>query len=208
MRAERLDLVAEHLRRLDAHLEALVVGGHADRLVGAHHLEAVVPVGEADDALRVELLEQRGADRAFGDLVQLLVVVEDVRQVEHLELARAERPELRERGREHLHRAELQRLHLLAVLEQRAVGEHLDLDAALGALLGDLLEVLGGLALGRVDRDDVAELDDDRLLRVRRRPSTRARRCDHAESPIACSFHDFSSVLKVTSIRCEPSCGG
>ena len=100
-----------------------------------------------------------------GDLVQLVVVVEDVRQVEHLELAHAERAELRERRREHLHRAELQRLHLLAVLEERAVRIDLDLDAALGALLGELLEVLGALALRRVDGDDVAELDDDRLLR-------------------------------------------
>ena len=75
-------------------------------------------------------------------------------------------PELGQRRCEHLHRAELQRLHLLAVLEERAVGIDLDLDAALGAFLGQLLEVLGALALGRVERDDVAELDDDRLLRA------------------------------------------
>ena len=49
-------------------------------------------------------------------------------------------------------------------LNSELFGIDLDLDAALGALLGELLEVLGALALGRVDGDDVAELDDDRLL--------------------------------------------
>ena len=116
----------------------------------------------------LELLEQRRADRALGDLVQFLEVVEHVGQVEHLELAHAQRAELRDRRRQHLHRAQLQRFHLLAVLEQRAVRIDLDLDAALGALLGELLELLGALALRRVLGDDVAELDDDRLLRVRK----------------------------------------
>jgi hypothetical protein len=114
--------------------------------------------------LPVQLLEKRGADRALSDLVQLGVVVEDVWQVEHLEFARTERAEFRERRCEQLHRPELQRLHLFAVLEQRAVGKELDLDAALGALLGELLEIFGGLAFGRVDGHDVAEFDDDRLL--------------------------------------------
>ena len=83
------------------------------------------------------------ADRAFGDLVQLLVAVEQVRQVEGLELALAERPEFRERRRQHLHRAELQRLELLLVLVELAVRVDLDLDLALGALLGQLLELFG-----------------------------------------------------------------
>ena len=77
----------------------------------------------------------------------------------------AQRAELGQRRRQHLHRAQLQRLHLLLVLVQRAVRIDLDLDPALGALLGQLLEALGALALGRVDGDDVAELDDDRRLR-------------------------------------------
>jgi hypothetical protein len=67
-----------------------------------------------------------------------------------------------------LHRAKLQRLHLFAVLEERAVRVELDFDASLGPLFGEFLEILGSLALGRVDGDDMAELDDDRLLRVRR----------------------------------------
>ena len=167
MRTERAHLGLEHLRRLDAHLQALDVAGHLQRLVGAEVLEAVVPEREAGDALGLELLEQRLADRAVGDLVQLGVVVEDVRQVEDFEFAHAERPELGDRRREHLHRAELQRLHFLAVLVELAVRIDLDLDPALGALLGELLEVLGALALRRVDGDDVTELDDDRLLRER-----------------------------------------
>ena len=67
------------------------------------------------------------------------------RQVEHLVLLDAERPELRNRRREQLDRAELQRFDLLAVLVQRRVRVHLDLDAALGALLGQPL-----LALAKV----------------------------------------------------------
>src|SRR5690242_10591692 len=167
-RAEGLDLVAEHLRGLDAHLEALVVRGDLERPVGAEVLEAVVPVGEPGDALALELLEQVPADRAVGDLVQLFEAVEDVRQIEHLELAHAERPELGDGWREHLHRSELEGFHLLAVLEQRAVRIHLDLHPALGALFGELLEILRSLSLRRIDGDDVAELDDDRLLRERR----------------------------------------
>src|SRR5262249_32122641 len=89
------------------------------------------------------------------------------RQVENFELAHAQRAELGDRWCEHLHRAELQRFHLLAVLVQGAVRVDLDLDAPLGALFGKLLEILGGLALGGIERDDVAELDDDRLLRER-----------------------------------------
>ena len=100
-------------------------------------------------------------------LVQLRRVVEDERQVEHLELLDAERAELGERRREHLHCAELQRLHLFLVLVQGRIGVDLDLDLALGELGGALGEELGGLALGGVVGDDVAELDDDRRLRLR-----------------------------------------
>ena len=101
--------------------------------------------------------------------MQILEAVEDVRQVEHLEFAYSERAELGNRGRQHLHRAELQCFHLLAVLEELAVRINLDLDAALGAFLGELLEILGALALGRIDGNDVAELDDDGLLRDSKR---------------------------------------
>ena len=117
--------------------------------------------------LRLELFEQAGADRTLGHLVQLLVVVEHVRQVEHLEFPHAERAELRQRRRQHLHRAELERFHLLAILEQLAVRIDLYLDASVGSLLCQLLESLCALAFRRVDRHDMTELDDDRLLRHR-----------------------------------------
>ena len=102
----------------------------------------------------------------LGHLMQLVVVVEDVGQVEDLELLDAERSELGQRRGQHLHRAELQRLHLLLVLVQGAVRVDLDLDPAVGALLGEFLEVLGSLALGGVGGDHVAELDDDGLFRL------------------------------------------
>ena len=111
-----------------------------------------------------ELLEQRRSNRSLRHLVQVLVVVKDVRQVEDLEFAGAERSELGERGREHLHGAQLQSLHFLAILEQRTVRVHLHLDPTLGPLLGEFLEVLRSLALWRIQSHDVAELDDDRRL--------------------------------------------
>src|SRR5207237_1155563 len=158
----------EYVRRLDTQLEPFDVSGNLERLVRTEILEAVVPVRQSRDALAFELREQHLPNRAFGHLVQVAVAVEDVGQIEHLELAHAKRSELGYRGSEHLHRPELQRLHFLAVLVQLAVRIDLDLDAALGALLGKLLELLGALALRRIERDDVAELDDCGLLCERR----------------------------------------
>ena len=163
--AQRAHLRVEHFRRLDAHLQALEVGRRVHRLVGRHHLEAVVPVRQAGDALRLELLQQALADRPFGHRVQRRLGRENVWQVEHFEFLDAERRELRQRRRQHLHGAELERLHLFLVLVQLAVRVQFDLDAAVGVLFGQLLEALGGLALRRVGGDHVAELDDDRRLR-------------------------------------------
>ena len=165
-RAQRAHLRLQHLGRLDAHLQALEVLGHLQRLVGAEGLEAVVPVGQAADALGLQLGQQRLAGRAGGDLVQVFVAVEDVGQVEDLELAHADGAELGQRGRQQLHRAELQRLHLLLVLVERGVGVDLDLHLAAGEFARALGEELRTLALGRVVRDDVAELDDERRLRA------------------------------------------
>jgi hypothetical protein len=50
-------------------------------------------------------------------------------------------------------------------LYKRRVGVDLDLGLALGQFAGALGKELGGQALGRVMRHDMAELDDDRLLR-------------------------------------------
>ncbi|MNG05598.1 hypothetical protein D3C84_887980 [compost metagenome] len=71
--------------------------------------------------------------------------------------------ELRERRRKHLHIAQQQGFHLLAVAEQRGVREHLDLHLVLELRVGgdQLLEHQGTLAFGRVLRDDMGELDDN-----------------------------------------------
>jgi hypothetical protein len=116
--------------------------------------------------------------------VQVGVVVEDVGQVEGLELLDAQRAELGQRRGQHLHGAELQRLHLFLVLVQRAVGVDLDLDLALGQLLGLLGEELRRLALGRIGGHHVAELDDDRGLQC----DHRERRGDKADKQYGFSF--------------------
>ena len=114
---------------------------------------------EASALLTKVFKAQKGCDLVgFSGL--MLAVVEDEGQIEHFELLHAQRAELGQRRCQHLHRAELQRFHLFLVLVQRAVGVHLDLDLALGQLIGLLGKELGSLALGGVLRHDVAELDD------------------------------------------------
>ena len=156
--------------------------------------------------LASSLAEQLLADRTLRDLVQFGVVVEDERQVEDLEFLHAQRAELGERGREHLHRAELQRLHLLLVLVQRRVGVDLDLDLALGELAGALGEELARLALGRVVGDDVAELDDDRrLCRCRRGECEGAgdggNEGQHVAARGACGSSNVSCSMVVGSVE-------
>ena len=166
--AERAHLRLQHLGGLDAHLESAEVRRHAQRLVGAHVLKAVVPIGEADDALRLQQAHQLLAERSIGDLAQRRLVRKDERQIEHLELLDADRSEFRVGWRQHLHRAELQRFELFLVLVELRVRIDFDLHLAVGVFLGQLLEFLCGQALRRVGRHHVAELDDDRSLRERR----------------------------------------
>jgi hypothetical protein len=110
--------------------------------------------------LLVHLLDHRAVEH----LLRPLVVDKEERQVEHVELAHAQRTEFRDRRRQELHRAELQGLELLLVLVQRGVRVDLDLHLAVRVLLRKFLELERGLALGRIRRHDVAEFDDDRLL--------------------------------------------
>ena len=112
----------------------------------------------------LEAAQQGAPHRPLGDPPQRRLVLEEEGQVEGLELLHAELAELGERGGEHLHGAELQRLDLLVVLVAGAVGEDLDAHPAAGQLGGAPLEELGGLSLGRVDRHHVAEADDDGRL--------------------------------------------
>ena len=57
------------------------------------------------------------------------------------------------------------RLELFLVLVERRVGVDLNLDLAVGVFLGEFLELLGALALRRIRRHHVTELDHDRRLR-------------------------------------------
>ena len=81
-------------RGLNAHLHALEVFRLLQGLIGAEDLEPVVPVGEAYDALGVELIQQALADWPLCDLVQPFSVREQTREVVNFELFSSERPEL------------------------------------------------------------------------------------------------------------------
>jgi hypothetical protein len=94
------------------------------------------------------------------------LVGDDVRQIENLELLDAERTEFRQRGRQHLHGAELQRLKLFLVLVERRIGKHLDLDLSAGIFLRQLLEFQRALPFRSIRRHHMTELDDDRLLGI------------------------------------------
>src|ERR1019366_4982103 len=166
-RTQRAELRLKHLRRLDAEFEALVVVRRNQLLVGGHLLEAVVPIGETGHALWLEQLEQFGAKRPVGDFAQGCEVRKDVGKIEHLELPDADRAELGVRRRQHLNRAELERLQFFLVLVERRIRIDLDLDLAAGIFLREFLELFGGGTFRRVGGDDVAELDDDRRLRRR-----------------------------------------
>jgi hypothetical protein len=104
------------------------------------------------------------AHRPVGHRAEGLGVLEQKGQIEDLEVLHPQRPELGQRGRQHLHAAELQSLQLFLVLVELAVGVELDLDLAARLGLGQLLEAQRALALGRVGRHHVAELDDDGRL--------------------------------------------
>ena len=170
-------------------------------LVGAHDVEAVVPVGEALHALGLELGEHLLGELALGELPERCLVMENEGKVERLEFIEAERSELGGGRRQQLHGAELQRLQLFLVLVEGRVGVDLDLGFAAGVLLRQLLELLRGFALRRVGGHHVAELDDDGSLRRgrrdpgRRRGRQRARTFKHltsvhlATSLLAYSFH-------------------
>jgi hypothetical protein len=126
-------------------------------LVGAHLLEAIVPVGETGHALGIEQPQQTLAKRAGGDFTQRCLARKNIGQIEHLEFLDAHRAELGIRRSQHLHRAELQRLELFLVLVERRVMVDVDFDLTVGVFLAEFLELLRSLALGRVGRDNVAE---------------------------------------------------
>ena len=112
--------------------------------------------------LLLHRVEQFLALRAVLETVDGVDVVEQEGQVEDLQLGRV-LGELGQRRGDDLHVAEQQGLHLLAVTEQLAVREDLDLDLARQGLLGEFLELQRGLALRGLVGHDVAVLDDDGL---------------------------------------------
>ncbi len=81
------------------------------------------------------------------EAVDRLDVVEEERQVEDLHLARV-LLELGQGRRQHLHVAQQQRLHFLAVAEQRRVGIDVYLDPAAQALFDEFLEQQRAWPLG------------------------------------------------------------
>ena len=177
---QRAELRFQHVGALDAELQALDVFGALELvLVGRQLLHAVVPVGQAEQAAVGHGLQQGLTVGAGLEAVDRLHVVEQERQVEQLDLLGVA-VELGQRRRDHLHVAEQQRFHFLAVTEQLGVGEHLHLNLARQLLLGELLELDGGLALRCLVSHHVAELDHDGRLgqrTERQRHQARQRQC-------------------------------
>ena len=163
-RADVAEIAVGNLGAGDTDLEALEIGRRDQRTVGRGHVETVIPVREPADALGFQFLEQPLADRAFHRLGVGVYVLEQPWQIERLELLDAERREFRGRGRQHLHRAELQRLDLFLVLVKRGVRVNFDSHLAVGVFLGKFLEFQCAFSLRRVVGDDMAEFDDDRAL--------------------------------------------
>jgi hypothetical protein len=160
-RAQRAHLGVEHLGILDAHAQAAEIGRRVQRAVGRHHLEAVVPVARPVMPFGSSFFSRPRPIWPFGHRIQRGLGRENIRQVEGLEFLHAERAELGQRRRQHLHRAQLQGFQLFLVLVQLAVRVDFHLDPPARQLFGQHLEAFGGLPFRRVGRDHVAELDDD-----------------------------------------------
>ena len=89
-----------------------------------------------------------------------LNVLEQERQVENWELLGV-LAELRKGRRGQLHVAEQHGLKHGVIVKELRIGEDLHLDLAGQSLLNECLELVGGLPLGGVLGNHVAELDDD-----------------------------------------------
>ncbi|MDT4868593.1 hypothetical protein FQZ97_1035690 [compost metagenome] len=121
-----------------------------------------MPIGQAGDVLVFHGGQQCLALWTALEAVGGGQVVEQERQVEDLDRLGV-LLELGQRRRQQLHVTEQQGFHLLAVAEQRGVRVDLDPDLARQALFSELLEQQRTLPLGRVVRDYMGELDDDRI---------------------------------------------
>src|SRR5690606_29066536 len=157
-----LELLVQHGGSLYAELQAAGVLGLDQLLVGRQLLHAVVPVAKAGDVLVFHGAQQALAGFALLEAVNRFDVVEQERQIEDLN-ALGVVLELGQRGSDQLYVAQQQSFHFLAVTKQRGVRVDLDLDLAWQTLFSQLLEQQGALALRRVFRNDVRELDGNRI---------------------------------------------
>ena len=158
---DRRELRLKHRRGLDTEGQTRRIARLAQRRRGRELLQAVVPVGQAVDAVIGHGAQQLARGLALLETLQRLGVIEQERQIEHLQFLGVGR-ELRHRRRQQLHLVVEQRLHLVGVAHQRRVRIDLDLHLAGHTLLDQLLEQQRPLALGGVVRHHVGELDDDR----------------------------------------------
>ena len=155
--AQRADFLFQHLGGLDAVLQALC-RPRSWRLVGREDLEAVVPVGQAGDATRLQdsaAWHPRG--RSF--IADRRGCLEDEGQIEHFELPSRPRPNLARDGASICTRPSWH-FHLFLVLVQRAVGVHLDLDRP---LVGSLAFLAKSSAAGPLGCPARHWLNDDGL---------------------------------------------
>ncbi len=144
-----LERVEEDVVLHHAHLEAREVLDLVHRLLGIGEVaEAVLPVGEIDEADGRHLVRDVLAVFAVEDRVGFLLVGEQERQVEHAEVGQ-DADQRRGRRDHHLLRAGAQRLRRLQVAAQRAAPEALDLHLAAG-LLGRARGHLGNAVADRV----------------------------------------------------------
>jgi hypothetical protein len=162
--AERFG-VHQILRRVgESHPQAVEIRGLPDRLVGGELAHAGIPCTQRVDAgLRLEVVEQLGRRVGVHVAGEVLVVVEGVRRIQHLDRL-VDRAERRRSLDVHVDVAGHDRCDAVGVLAELAVGEDLDRHAHVGLLdlVGDDLSttcVLGlvrGVAVREPDRDGAA----------------------------------------------------
>ena len=124
--------------------------------------ETVVHEAQPHQPLAHQPVQHAPPQRSQGDALHAAHVGKKIGQIEQLELREADAPELGQRGRQHLHRAQLQRLHFVVVTVQPPIGVHHHLDAPCRALLHQLPEPLDSQTLGCVRRDHVRKPDAQR----------------------------------------------
>ena len=158
--AKLAKLCLQHRRGLNTEGQILGILGLAQLAVGGQLLHAVVPVGQAINALVGHGVQQLAALVTLLEAFDRLQVIEQERQVKHLQLLGV-RLELGQRRRQHLHLALAQCIDLLAITEQRRVRVNLNRDLPGQTLFDQFFEQQCTLALGGVLGHHMGELDHD-----------------------------------------------